>query len=142
MFADSSAREQLEQIVHPLVQQESHRQICELIEQQQAQIVMYDAALLVETGRHREFDRLIVVFVPAEIQLERLIKRDQADADSAGARIRAQMPLSEKVAVADYVIDNSGHWQQTRQRVAQVHSQLQEDLQLLRAGQELPSRSA
>ncbi len=140
VFEDEARRTTLEQIVHPLVQVESARRITRTIERTGSPIVIYDAALLVETGRHREFPRLLVVTCPVELQITRLMERDGLDVDAAGARIRSQMPTSEKVAVADYVIDNSGPWTRTRTQVARLVEQLREDAAAWRAEEPLPAR--
>jgi dephospho-CoA kinase len=131
VFDDEGQRERLERIVHPLVQEESGRRL-EAMAASGAKILLYDAALLVETGRHREFDRLVVVVTRPEIQLARLMERDRLDPDAAAARVRSQLPLEQKVAVADYVIDNSGPWHATRRRVAEVHRRLEQDLRAKR----------
>ncbi len=140
VFADRTQRERLERIVHPLVVEESRSRIDAVAASRDARLVVYDAALLVETGRHEEFDRLVVVSTSPDLQLRRLVERDGVTADQAGARIRAQMPLARKVAVADYVIDNSGHWQDTREQVTSVIACLEEDAELLRSGRPLPTR--
>ncbi|MFN7965804.1 MAG: dephospho-CoA kinase [Acidobacteriota bacterium] len=140
VFADDAQRKNLEAIVHPLVVSESQRRLHELAESGAHDVVVYDAALLIETGRHRDFDRLVVVACSPELQLERLIKRDGLSVDQAGARVRAQMPLSRKLALADYVIDNSGHWQETRRLVSDLIESLQDDVQMLRAGRPLLRR--
>lgn len=134
VFADETARKQLEQIVHPLVVDESQRRLRELAASSAHEIVLYDAALLIETNRHPQFHRLIVVTTTPEVQLERLMERNRLSADEAGARVRAQLPLARKVALADYVIDNSGHWQETRRQVSEIHARLLEDARQLRAG--------
>lgn len=140
VFRDEAARKRLEEIVHPLVFEVSQARLRELAEAGQHDIVVYDAPLLIEAGRHRDFDRLVVVSTSAEVQLQRLIERERVDADRAGARIRAQLPLARKLALADYVIDNGGHWQETRRSVAQLLEQLQEDVLALRAGRPLQRR--
>ncbi len=66
--------------------------------------------------------------------------RDGLDADEAGARIRAQMPLARKAALADYLIENEGPWHQTRAQVSAVHEQLLADAHLVQLGQPLPPR--
>jgi dephospho-CoA kinase len=142
VFRDESARERLESIVHPMVLRESRRKLRALAESSRHDIVIYDAALLIETSRHRDFQRVIVVSVDPQTQIARLMARDQLDADRAGARIRAQMPLARKVALADYVVDNSGPWHETRKRVAQIVELLHEDVAALRAGKPLATRRA
>ena len=140
VFADSDARRRLEEIVHPLVESESERLITSSAEGG-SEIVVYDAPLLIETGRHERVDRLIVVTVDPDVQLERLMSRDGTSPDDAGARIRSQLPLSEKEEAADYVIENSGSWRDTRTSVSELHRLLLEDLRALRAGEDLPRRS-
>ncbi|MDH3284820.1 MAG: dephospho-CoA kinase [Acidobacteriota bacterium] len=140
VFADQDGRRRLERIVHPLVVEESRGHIERVASTSDAAFVVYDAALLVETGRHEEFDRLVVVSTRPELQLQRLVDRDRLTPDQAGARVRSQMPLCEKVGHADYVIDNSGHWQDTRRQVTNVIVLLEEDAELLRSGRPLPIR--
>lgn len=140
VFADEAQRRQLEAIVHPLVVSESQRRLRELVESGTHDVVVYDAALLIETGRHRDFDRLVVVSCTPELQLERLMKRDGLSVDEAGARVRAQMPLTRKTALADYVVDNSGHWQETRRLVSELIEALKDDVGTLRAGRPLQRR--
>jgi len=71
-------------------------------------LVVYEASLLVETGRHRDLDGLLVVAASPETQVARLMARDGLDEAAARARLAAQLPLCDKVAVADVVIDNEG----------------------------------
>ncbi len=141
VFRDDAERRRLEEIVHPMVVAESRRRIADLSAGGGTDVILYDAALLVETGRHAQFDRLVVVVADPEVQLRRLMERDGIDADTAGARIRAQLPQDSKAAVADYVIDNSGPWHETRRRVAEVFRDLREDARLLREGRPLPLRA-
>jgi len=141
VFGDDGERRRLEEIVHPMVVEESRRRIAELAKATGTDVILYDAALLVETGRHDQFDRLVVVVAAPEVQLRRLMERDRIGADAAGARIRAQLPQDRKAAVADYVIDNSGPWHETRKRVAEVYRDLREDARLLREGKPLPLRA-
>jgi dephospho-CoA kinase len=140
VFGDQSARRELERIVHPMVEETSDQRIAALIQSSHAELVLYDAALLVETGRHETFARLIVVLVDPVTQIRRLMERDGLDADAAGARIRSQMPLAEKAEKADYVIDNSGPWHDTRRQVKHTHALLREDADARRARRPLPQR--
>ncbi len=139
IFRDEPARKQLESIVHPMVLTVSRLRLRAATEGG-SELVVYDAALLVETNRHPEFHRLVVVVTTPEEQLERLMRRDRLDIDQAGARIRSQLPLPQKVALADYVVDNSGHWTETRRQVAEALRLLREDALLLRQGDALPDR--
>ena len=87
---------------------------------------IYEAALLVESGRHRMMGALIVVAVDEATQVARVEARDALSAEAARKRIAAQLPLAEKVDVADYVIRNDGDRDETRARVREVHASLLE----------------
>jgi dephospho-CoA kinase len=89
-----------------------------------ASYVVYEAPLIVENGLHRAMAALVVVSLDEEIQLARLMARDGIDEEAARARVAAQLPLRDKVAVADYVIDNGGDVEATRARVREVHEAL------------------
>lgn len=139
IFSDEEKRRQLETLMHPMVLEESQARIAAAAAAG-AWVVFYDAALLVETRRHEDFHRLVVVSAPPEIQLQRLMARDHLSPNEAGARLRSQLPLAQKATLADYLIDNSGHWGRTRNQVSDVWQSLLEDAGLLRKGQPLPIR--
>ncbi|MEM9191425.1 MAG: dephospho-CoA kinase [Myxococcota bacterium] len=123
IFADPKARATLNGILHPRIGALSAERIAEL-SQHGTPYLIYEAALLVENGIHRAFPALVVVTVDPETQLRRLMARDMTDAKAAGARIDAQLPLENKIAVADYVIDNSGEREDTELQVGEVHAAL------------------
>ena len=127
IFRDDQAKERLEKLMHPAIAAASSRRISTLI-RGGAQVIVYEAALLVETGRYRDFDALVVVDAPFETRRARLEARDQLSPEAAEARIRSQMSASQKVALADYVIHNGGDLNDTRQQVAGVHRQLRAKL--------------
>jgi dephospho-CoA kinase len=140
VFHDASERGRLEAAVHPLVFDESLRRLERVANETRAEIVLYDAALLVETGRHEAFQRVVVVTAPEEVQVERVMARDGIGEDQARRRLQAQMALTEKAAVADYLIDNGGSWTDTRREVRRVLTLLEEDAAYLREGCPLPPR--
>lgn len=106
VFGDDTKRKQLNAILHPritaltLVRAEELRQKGE-------PLACYEAALLVENGVADAFRPLVVVSAPEEVQVARAAARDHATPDEARARIRAQMPLEQKVKLADLVIENT-----------------------------------
>jgi dephospho-CoA kinase len=121
VFADDSARKRLEAIVHPLV----HERVAE-IEADAAPdaVVVHDIPLLTETGRAGSFDAVLVVDVPTEVQVERLVRdRGMAEVD-ARARIAAQATREDRLAIATHVIDNTGSLDDLRTRVEQVWTEL------------------
>jgi dephospho-CoA kinase len=83
-----------------------------------------DAALLIESGGHGRFDRLIVVHCRPEVQLERLMRRNNLSHEEAVARIVAQMPQEEKLRYADFKIDTSGSYDETRKQTEEVYASL------------------
>ena len=133
VFGDATARARLESIVHPLVGEEIAASIGSLRRNPGGPIVIVDAALLVETGIDRHFDRLIVVTCREETQLERLVRDRGLTEDEALKRIRAQASSTEKAARAHYRIDNDGTFEQTRGQVEQVYRSLLEDFETERA---------
>ncbi|MBI2149462.1 MAG: dephospho-CoA kinase, partial [Acidobacteria bacterium] len=90
-------------------------------------IVIVDAALLIETGSYKRYDKIVVVFCSPELQLARLVARDSLSPDEAALRIRRQMPILEKVKYGDYLIDTSGKYCDTQQQVKQVYLHLLAD---------------
>jgi dephospho-CoA kinase len=122
VFADPAARRDLEAIVHPEVRR-LLAEGCERYRDTDA-VVVFGAPLLVETGMHTAFDVLIVVSAPVERQVERLMRNRAMSEDAIHARIEAQLPLEDKVAVADLVIDNDGSLEELERRVDGVWTEL------------------
>ena len=123
VFGDDEKRRALEQITHPRIAQLSMQRMAE-IASSDAPYGLYEAALLVEKGTYKMMAGLIVVASSDAVQLARVMARDSLDEESARARIAAQMPQSEKVAVAQWVIWNDGDLDALRARVAEVHAAL------------------
>lgn len=115
VFADPERRAELEQILHPAIR----RRAAELQAAAPADaVVVHVIPLLVETGQQDRFDRVVVVDVSPETQLERLLARDDALApDQARARINAQADRAARLAVADAVISNDGSAEDTVAKV-------------------------
>lgn len=107
VFGNPAARRELEAIVHPRVQQAAAEELARIAAAGR-ELACYEVPLLFETGQQDAYRPVVVVAVDEATQLERAMQRDGLGAGEARARIAAQMPLAEKVARADYVIDNSG----------------------------------
>ncbi len=121
VFQDRQALEALNRLVHPLIRRESVRLLQEYLDGGgDAPLMIFEAALLVETGMYREYDCLVVVRCSREDQLRRLLGRSALAVESAEARIDAQLPLEEKLAVADYVIDTSIALEETRKQTEEL----------------------
>jgi dephospho-CoA kinase len=123
VFADEKARAKLNGILHPRIAAAGAELIASY-ENHEAPYVLYEAALLVETGAHEAFPVLVVVSAEESVQRLRLIARDGFSVEEANARIESQLPLSNKTAVADFVITNNGNLDETRRQVAEVHEKL------------------
>lgn len=116
VFSDASARARLESITHPRIAQLSVERLT-AARASDAPLVVYDAALLFESGRGDLFRPVVVVTAPRAVQLARLVSRDTLTPEAAAARIDSQMPVAEKAARADHVIDNGGTLAQTEAQV-------------------------
>ena len=89
-------------------------------------VALVEAALMVETGYYRQFDLLVVVLAPPEIQIQRVMSRDGLTREQVEARIAAQMPPEEKARIADFVVHNGGSLEETRGQVLRVSERLRE----------------
>jgi dephospho-CoA kinase len=122
--------QELNAIVHPAVLQAEDRWMDEVGRGDAAAITVCEAALLYEAGGHERFDRIIVVTCPLESKVRRFAQRVGITLDAARAdverRTRAQWPDEAKAARADYVIENSGALEDTKQQVEKVWQQLRE----------------
>jgi dephospho-CoA kinase len=125
VFNDPAARARLNALVHPAVIRRQQEWLKEIEARDPAGIGIVDAALMIESGNYRNYDKMIVVTCSAEVQKRRLRERSGLSEEQAEARIRAQMPMEEKVKYADYVVDNSGDLDETRRQVREIHSKLQ-----------------
>jgi dephospho-CoA kinase len=114
----------LNSIVHPVVIARQQEIIAKIERNDSAAIVVVEAAILVETGSYRRFDRLIVVICTVEQQVERAMRRGAYSKEEVLARLSRQLPLKEKVRVADYVIDTSDTKERTLDQVKTVYNSL------------------
>jgi len=111
--------------VHPPVQAREEKRMAEIARADPKAIAVVEAAILVETGRYKSFDRLIVVTCSLERQMERALERGSYSKEEILARLARQLPLEEKLRVADYVIDTSGEKEATLEQVRKVYGALQ-----------------
>jgi dephospho-CoA kinase len=124
VFGNPELLSKLNAIVHPAVRARS-RQLEESFQQREPDgICVYEAAILIETGSFRDFDRLIVASCTEEQQMERAVLRDHFTREEVLNRLRRQMPLEEKVKYADFVIDTSGTKEHTLDQTRTVYASL------------------
>ena len=120
IFTDPTMRAEVEQISHPLIRRAVEERL-RMAEKEQKRAAVLDVPLLFEAGWDALVDEVWVVALPPEEQLTRLLARDKTMSEGeARARIAAQMPLAEKCARADVVIDNSGTKEETRDYVGKL----------------------
>jgi dephospho-CoA kinase len=123
VFADPLARHRLERITHPAI---AHLAECRLTELRNSahDLIVYEAPLLFEAGARGRVDRVLVVLIEPALQVERLLRRDGLNEETAKQRVDAQWPQADKVQKADFVIDNSGSQEQTRHAVISLYNYL------------------
>jgi len=124
VFADKKKLSQLNTIVHPLVYQEWHSQLEIIGKKEKHAIVLSDIPLLFEGHMQNLFDLTILVLIAPEEQIRRLMARNGLNKEEAEKRLKSQMPIGEKIALADIVIDNAGSIPETEKRVGQVWKEL------------------
>ncbi len=127
VFGNSRALQDLNAMIHPHILEEIDRIRAEFLAKNQGQIIITEAALLIETEYYKHFDKLVVVTCSQETQIKRLIERNRMNHEEALARINSQMPISEKVQYADYIIDTDRHPSKVREDTKELHRKLIED---------------
>lgn len=124
VFEDEGKRLLLNSIVHPLVFESQNKWLAASESEDPNGIAIVDAALMIESGGYKRYERLIVVWCDPDIQLQRLRLRNDLPEDEAKKRIAAQMPQEEKKRYADLLIDTSNGFEDTRRQVHEVFEKL------------------
>lgn len=124
VFSSEEKRLLLNSIIHPRVFEAQNEWLKNVAAKDTNGIAIIDAALTIESGGYKRFDKLIVVWCESAIQLERLMLRDNLSETDARKRIAAQMPQEEKKRYAQYLIDTSGGFEETRKQVVDVFQEL------------------
>jgi dephospho-CoA kinase len=124
VFADEEKRQQLNHLLHPFIIARQDEILREWETEDPRGIGIVDAALMIESGGYQRFDKLIVVHCRPEVQLERLMLRNNLSLAEAQRRIDSQMPQEEKQKFADYLIDTSDGFEPARKRTAEVYNEL------------------
>lgn len=126
VFGSPAKLKKLNAIVHPRVAREQARLIRAIKAQEPDAVVIYDAPVLFEAGAHRRMDKIIVVSADEETQITRLRTRNHLSKAEALRRIKSQMPLEKKVKLADYVIDGTLSYEQTKHEVERIYAELKQ----------------
>jgi dephospho-CoA kinase len=126
VFSDNKSRKALEGFTHPRIFEERDALIKAIKRKDPFSIVIIDFPLLFELDLNKRFDKVILVYVPRAVQLRRLIKRDGIVKEEVEKRLDAQLPIEEKRSLSDYIIDNEGSLNDTRDQVRKVIHELRE----------------
>lgn len=120
VFSNNEARQLLNGILHPRIRQGMSAETEAFFKTHPSQPVIWDVPLLFEGETRQLVDVTVLVYVDKDVQLSRLMSRNAYTESEALARINSQMPIEEKKTMADYVIDNRGSLEQTREQVQRV----------------------
>ena len=126
VFRDFEKRKKLESFIHPRIHDEFVRLVKDLTAKDPAVIIQVDIPLLIESNLQYLFHKILLVYIPKEMQVDRLMKRDQITREMATNILNSQLPIEEKRGYADFIVDNSGSLEQTRKQVEAIWQKLKE----------------
>lgn len=124
VFGSPAKLKKLNAIVHPRVAREQTKLTRSIETQEPQTVVIYDAPVLIEAGAHKRMDKIIVVSADEKTQIKRLHNRNRLSKTEAIRRIKIQLPLAKKIALADYVIDGTLSYEQTKHEVERIFEEL------------------
>lgn len=124
VFGDGDERKKLESFTHPPIFEAFSTRINAISKDHPGGVIQVVIPLLLEANLQHLFDRILVVYVPREIQLKRLVDRDKITDEGAVLIMKSQIPLDEKIKFADFVVDNSSTLDKTREQVEDVWNAL------------------
>jgi len=126
VFASPAKLKKLSAIVHPRVAREQARMTRAVAEQEPQAVVIYDAPVLIEAGAHKRMNKTLVVSADEQTQITRLQNRNHLSKTEALRRIKSQMPLKKKIELADYVINGTLSYEQTKHEVQRIYAELKQ----------------
>ncbi len=124
VFASPAKLKKLSAIVHPRVAREQARMARDIAAQEPQAVVIYDAPVLIEAGAHKRMDKIVVVSADEQTQIKRLRNRNHLSKAAALRRIKSQLSLTKKIALADYVIDGTLSYEQTKHEMERIYEEL------------------
>ncbi len=128
IFSNPEKREHLNKILHPRIKEEINKRINEIRDKNPKAIVVIDAPLLIESKDYRQVDKVVVVTSSEDNQIERIKLRNGLRKEEAKMIIDSQMPLSEKLKFADFVIENDGSIEDVRKRAIEIFKEIKSSL--------------
>ena len=120
VFSNVEKRKHLERLTHPAILTESVRQATHLAQTDPGRVIQVAVPLLIESNMGDMFEKILLVHIPATLQIKRLSKRDGISEAAAANILTSQLPIDEKIKHADFVIDNRGSLEQTRKEVEKL----------------------
>jgi dephospho-CoA kinase len=125
VFRDAAKRKKLESFIHPRAGEEYAKIVHDFASREPNAIVQVVVPLLFEAKMERLFDKVLLVYLPEEMQIDRLMTRDGVSREMAARMLASQRPIDEKKQYADFIVDNSGSFEQTRKQVEEIWHKLQ-----------------
>lgn len=126
VFQDAEKMKILESFTHPRIYEVSERQVKKIVEKDPNAIIQLDIPLLIERNLQHMVHKVLVVYIPREKQIERLIERDGISREGAIDRLGAQLPIDEKLDWADFVINNEKTLEETKKQVEELWQTLKD----------------
>ena len=126
IFSDKTARDKLDNCLHPLIIKKLLSDAEKLKKSMEGSLIIADVPLLIECGMQKYFDKIILVYSDRETQISRLIKRNNLTIEDAEKRVNSQMPIEEKRKFADFIIDNCGSFEDLEVRARDLFFKLAE----------------
>lgn len=120
VFRDTEKRKKLESFTHPPICEEFVKQVNEIAKEESEAIIQVVVPLLIEGNLQYMFHKVLVVYIPEEMQVERLCKRDGISREEAANRLKAQLPMDEKLTYADFVVHNDRSMGEARKQVEEI----------------------
>jgi len=127
VFGDMEKRKKLESFTHPPIYEEFFRQADAIAAENPEAIIQVAVPLLIELNLQHLFDKILLVYVPAEIQEKRLGERDNITPQEVANIMKSQLPIAEKLQFADFIVDNTGDLDYTRSQVEKIWHDLQKE---------------
>lgn len=120
IFYEEKSRKALEDFIHPMILQERDTLVEEIRDKNPSSVVIIDVPLLFELGMNKDFDKTILVYVPRDVQIKRVMQRDGLSIEDVEKRLHAQMPIDEKRNLSDYIINAERAFGDMREQVKKV----------------------
>ncbi len=124
VYQDLEKRKRLEGFTHPPIYEAFLKQVNEITDKDPAAIIQAVVPLLIEKNLQRLFHKVLLVYVPRELQVKRLVERDGISDEAAASMLEAQLPIEKKLGYADFVVHNEDSMEETRQQVEDIWREL------------------